>query len=72
MGMDTSHGLHKLCGLPHGGQILKMMAFSKVFQVFQALLRGLIFEKSYKKFVDPLICFSLCYPRFCTIIGIWD
>jgi hypothetical protein len=59
MGMDASHGLHKLCGFPHGGQILEMMAFSKVFHVCQALLRGLIFPKSYKTYLDP---FSWVFP----------
>jgi hypothetical protein len=43
VGMDASQEFS------HGGQFLEiMMAFSKVFQVCQALLRGLIVQKSYK------------------------
>jgi hypothetical protein len=46
--MDVSHGLHMLYGFPHGGHCLEiMMEFFKVFQVYQALLRGLIVQKSY-------------------------
>jgi hypothetical protein len=51
MGIDASHILHKLCGFHHGGQILEVVAFSKVFQVCQAFIRNLSVQKSCKNYI---------------------